>query len=185
MISVCNKCDNSVFCKECKILLRKQKKSQNYYDRKKRDPIAYKKLISRMVEKRRLKRQNDLKFRFDERKKTIQRAKERYKKDPIFKLSLNLRNRLNRAVERGTKTGSAVQDLGCSISDFKIYLESKFQPGMTWENHGEWHIDHIIPLSKVDLKNVDEFKKAVHFTNLQPLWAKENIKKSNKVEQNG
>jgi hypothetical protein len=69
--------------------------------------------------------------------------------------------------------------LGCSIPELKTYLESKFQEGMSWENWGiyGWHIDHIIPLDAFNLTNREEFLKACHYTNLQPLWAEENLKK--------
>lgn len=98
-----------------------------------------------------------------------------------YKLSCLLRTRLNQAVRNNFKTGSAVRDLGCSISELKIYLENQFKEGMMWENHGEWHIDHKIPLKHFDLTNRDQLLKAVHYTNLQPLWAFDNISKNDKI----
>ncbi len=73
--------------------------------------------------------------------------------------------------------------MGCSISYYKDYLESKFQEGMTWKNYGVngWHIDHIIPCSAFDLTDPEEVKKCFHYTNTQPLWAKDNRKKSNTI----
>lgn len=102
------------------------------------------------------------------------------KTDINFKLSRNLRSRLRTALKNNAKNGSAVKDLGCSIEFLKQYLESKFQPGMNWENHGlkGWHIDHIIPLCTFNLVNRQEFLKACHYTNLQPLWAIDNLSKS-------
>ncbi len=93
-----------------------------------------------------------------------------------------LRRRLHHALKGNAKTGSAVRDLGCSIDELKLHLESKFKPGMTWENHSllGWHIDHIKPLASFDLTNRDELLKAIHYTNLQPLWAEENMKKGSK-----
>lgn len=106
----------------------------------------------------------------------------RYNNDIIFKLRKRLRNRLRDALNNGYKSGSAVRDLGCSIPELKNYLESKFQEGMTWENWSfkGWHIDHIIPLDFFNLQNRDEFLKACHYTNLQPLWSSDNIRKKNK-----
>lgn len=103
--------------------------------------------------------------------------------DINYKLSFNLRCRLNKALILHLKSGSAVMDLGCSIDEFKIYLESKFQSGMTWENYGlyGWHMDHIIPLSSFNLSDRNEFLKAAHYTNIQPLWAEQNLIKSNKL----
>lgn len=100
-----------------------------------------------------------------------------------IKIGTNLRCRLNKAIKGNFKSGSAVEDLGCSIDEFKAYIESKFKLGMCWENWGRkgWHIDHIIPLSAFDLTNYEQFKKACHYSNLQPLWAKENLSKSDKV----
>jgi len=98
------------------------------------------------------------------------------------KLAKVLRNRLLRALDGKYKRGSAVLNLGCSIEDFKLYLESMFKSGMTWKNHGRtgWHIDHIKPLLAFDLNDPKELKKACHFKNMQPLWFAENIRKSNK-----
>lgn len=108
-------------------------------------------------------------------------VKERRKIDIQFRLACNLRSRLNIAIKSNQKKGSAVKDLGCSISEFKFYLEGKFKDTMSWGNYGKWHIDHIIPLTYFDLSKRKEFLKACHYTNLQPLWAEENIKKSNKI----
>jgi len=106
------------------------------------------------------------------------------KTDLQYRLKALLRARIANCIKNNTKKGSAVADLGCSIEQFKLYIESKWQPGMTWENHNltGWHIDHIIPLSSFDLTNRQQFLKATHYTNLQPLWAKDNWKKNRFVK---
>ncbi len=107
----------------------------------------------------------------------------RYNTDINYKLSENLRKRINKAIKNNQKSGSAIKDLGCSIEQFKIYIESKFQSGMTWDNYGRkpgvkcWEIDHVKPLNNFDLTSSEEFKKAAHFSNLQPMWAEDNNKK--------
>jgi len=115
--------------------------------------------------------------------------KNKYKNNIKFKIKCILRARLNAAIKINQKSGSAVDDLGCSIEEFKIYLESKFEPWMNWENHGKysktkqtWHIDHIIPLDNFNLENREEFLKACHFSNLQPLLAKSNLSKGSKLD---
>ena len=117
------------------------------------------------------------------RKETIKRhAKygteyfnKKYKIDPVFKLSKTLRSRLYSALKKQPKTGSAIKDLGCSSEELKLYIESKFQPGMTWNNWSRlgWHIDHIKPISSFDLSDYEQLKQACHYTNLQPLWCDE------------
>lgn len=106
----------------------------------------------------------------------------RLKEDINFKIAHTLRVRINRFV-RGHDL-SAVDELGCTLSEVRAHLESKFLPGMNWDNHAlkGWHIDHIYPLSKFDLTNEEQFKQACHYTNLQPLWAKVNQSKSAKTE---
>jgi len=90
-------------------------------------------------------------------------------------------------IKRNQKSGSAIRDLGCSIDELKFYIEGQFQQGMTWDNWGvigtgkKWNIDHKIPLAFFDLTDRKQFLVACHYTNLQPLWALENIRKSNKI----
>ena len=109
------------------------------------------------------------------------------KEDPEYKLRQNLRKRLNCAMKKNTKSGSAVRDLGCSIVEFRIHLESKWQSGMSWDNYGRkkgvrcWEIDHITPLSTFNLEDREQLLKACNYSNLQPLWAKDNLSKGGKV----
>lgn len=108
-----------------------------------------------------------------------QKRKKYKPKQGCARIAALLRTRLCLAIKNGWKTGSAVNDLGCSITEFKAYIERQFEPEMTWDNWSRdgWHIDHKIPLSSFDLGNRDDFLKAVHYTNLRPLWAKDNWKK--------
>lgn len=101
-------------------------------------------------------------------------------KDPNFKLRQNLRARLRQSLKGSFKVGSAVELLGCSISELKAHLESQFKPGMSWANWSRtgWHIDHIKPLAFFNLEDSTQLAQACHYTNLQPLWAKENLEKS-------
>lgn len=108
--------------------------------------------------------------------------------DIQYVLRNSLWSRLCHAIKNNQKSGSAVADLMMSIADFKIYLEKRFYPNpdtgemMTWENYGfyGWHIDHIIPLSAFDLTNREQFLKAVHYTNLRPMWAKQNLSENDR-----
>ena len=112
-------------------------------------------------------------------------ARNKLKTDINYKLAKNLRTRLYYALKGiGFKRGSSVHDLGCSLDELKLHLESLFQPGMTWKNYGNkkdsWSIDHIKPLSKFDLSNQEQFLEANNYKNLQPLWHLENIRKGNR-----
>ena len=115
--------------------------------------------------------------------KVNRRAKHLYKNDPIYRIKNLLRSRLGHAIRGNSKKGSAIQALGCSIEEFRQYIESQFKKGMTWDNWSlkGWHIDHIIPLKMFNLEDPIEFKKACHYTNLQPMWAKNNLSKGCKI----
>lgn len=100
-----------------------------------------------------------------------------YQNNINSKIKICLRSRLNAAIRNNQKTGSAISDLGCSIDELKKHLESRFTEGMSWDNYGEWHIDHIRPLASFNLLEENEVKLACHYTNLQPLWARDNLSK--------
>ena len=134
---------------------------------------------------KKLKAGYDKKYRANNKEKINAWNYKKYHTDVQHKLKHNLRNRLNKSLKlkNTTKSLKTVELLGCSIDDFKIYLENKFQDGMSWDNHAQygWHIDHIIPLDAFDLTKPEEQLKACHYTNLQPLWWKENLQKNNKI----
>jgi hypothetical protein len=104
-----------------------------------------------------------------------------YRSNPQYRISRLLRTRLYHVIKGKSKSGSAIRDLGCSVEELTKHLEKQFQSGMTWGNQGEWHIDHIIPLASFDMENREQFLKACHYTNLQPLWAFDNISKGDKI----
>lgn len=119
-----------------------------------------------------------------ENNRKIKAQFEREKRKNLYKrLENQIRCRTAIAMKGGSKIGKYEQYIGCSTEDLKKYLENKFKPGMTWGNWGRggWHIDHILPVSSFNLSDPDQFFKAFHFTNLQPLWEKENLSKGSKV----
>jgi len=121
-------------------------------------------------------------YRDVNREKINEYFRRRKKEDIEFKLGTILRSRIRNALRGGFKLGSFVRDLGCTIPELKTYLEKQFQPGMTWDNWSlkGWHIDHQKALANFNLADRNQFLQACHYTNLQPMWAIENIRKSNK-----
>jgi len=105
------------------------------------------------------------------------------KTDPQFRMASNIRLRLWEYIikQKGRKSAKMKELLGCSWDFFAGYIEKKFTKGMNWDNYGEWHVDHIIPLSSFDLSKNENQKIAAHYANLQPLWAKDNLKKGAKI----
>ena len=106
---------------------------------------------------------------------------QRRKEDIGYRLVHNLRTRMHHALVGNQKSGSAIDDLGCSMTTFKLYIENQFEEGMTWENYREWHLDHVLPLASFDLTNRMEFLEAANWLNYQPLWAADNIRKSDRM----
>lgn len=103
--------------------------------------------------------------------------------DKTYRIIHSIRNRIRIAIKKNVKSSSSFNLLGCNISFLKEYLSKKFISGMSWENHGLWHIDHIIPCSSFNLALESEQKKCFHYTNLQPLWAKDNLSKGSCVNK--
>lgn len=107
----------------------------------------------------------------------------RRQSDPGFRLRMNLRHRVWTALRGGRKAGGTAELVGCTLEDLRCYLERQFLPGMTWDNYGKhgWHVDHIRPCASFDLTDPEQQRQCFHHTNLQPLWATDNIKKGAKV----
>ena len=95
------------------------------------------------------------------------------------KIAINIRNRVNLAIGRQSKSDSTMALLGCTVPELIAHLESLFQDGMSWQNHGRhgWHIDHICPCVSFDLSDPEQQRQCFHYTNLQPLWAGDNLRK--------
>jgi hypothetical protein len=90
---------------------------------------------------------------------------------------------LGKAMMGKTRGVSAVRDLGMSIAEFRVYIAARFGPGMSWDNYGAWHLDHVKPLAAFDLTDEAQARTACHYSNLQPLWALENQKKWCRVQE--
>ena len=116
--------------------------------------------------------------------KHASRNRKRRAEDTGFRIRCNLSGRVCSALKAaGTiKSENTKELIGCSIEDLKSHLESKFTEGMTWGNYGEWHLDHIKPCVTFNLVEVEEQRKCFHWTNLQPLWALDNLRKSSRWE---
>jgi len=102
-------------------------------------------------------------------------------RDPLFKLRCNIGSNIQIAIKKQgySKKTNTYKILGCSFKEFKIHLEIKFTKGMNWNNIGQWHLDHIYPVSLA--KDEQHLIQLNHYTNFQPLWAIDNIKKGNKI----
>ena len=105
----------------------------------------------------------------------------KYHSNAAFRLINIQRARIRKALKGVVKSKKTLDLLGCSAEEIWKHLESKFKPGMTKENYGEWHVDHIKPCASFDLTDPKQQAVCFHYTNLQPLWAVDNIKKSDKL----
>jgi len=126
-------------------------------------------------------REWEIKWKLDNKESHLARQRKWQKNklltDPNFKLARNLRKRIWAVLKNNTKSDSTMKLLGCSIEEFKKYIEKKFEDGMNWDNYGVWHVDHIIPCANFDLSDPEQQKICFHHTNLQPMWGEHNIKK--------
>lgn len=189
-------------CIECEKNRLKQYYSENTEARKEFSSKYYKenkeecnrKLAEyRKTENRKSYTKNYNKKYINENRETLNK-KYKLKKEtnPLFKLKENIRGLIsvkfkNQGYKKSSKTA---QILGCSFEEFKIHIENQFKPWMNWSNHGlysetekKWQLDHIIPASSA--KDEAELIQLNHYTNFQPLCAKENLYKSNKIMTQG
>lgn len=101
----------------------------------------------------------------------------RWQTDPMFRLKMNLRTRISDALRHYKKSSSMERLVGCSLGCLRNHLERQFLPGMSWENYGQWHVDHVRPCASFNLALPEEQRLCFHYTNLQPLWAVDNMRK--------
>jgi len=177
-------------CFECTALLTKKRRED--------DPSAYAEQTAKSNAKKRVSGY----WRSSAYKKTANRHKSRIRgkqarkkardnyidlvnKSPERLLARRLRTRLYKAIKAANtaKQDKTLEFLGCSAATAMNHLEAQFLPGMTWDNYGEWHIDHIRPCASFDLTDPAQQRECFHYTNLQPLWAKDNLSKSDKWEE--
>ena len=180
------------------------REAQRRYYKTEKGKKAIKERIKRWTKKKRVEdpnyfkkyEQDSLKRVLKWRKNNPRRAKEinrkgaqrfykKTKKIPKYILLRSLRSRLGfifNSIKNQQKT-STKRLLGCSLEELIIFIEKKFKKDMSWDNYGKWHVDHIKPISKFDLTDKEEQKKCFHYSNLQPLWAIENLKKGSKIQK--
>jgi hypothetical protein len=151
----------------CEIL----NKRKNYYQKNSKKLIDY---------------QKSYRFHNIEKIRTIKRnyQKNQRKTNFLYRISKNLRSRITKLLKNNKSNYNEL--IGCSSEKLISHLESKFLDGMTWKNYGlrGWHIDHIKPCSVFNLTKVEEQRRCFHYSNLQPLWAKDNLRKGSKLISN-
>ena len=165
-------------CKLCNKENRKENYKQ-YYEKNKDKIQEYKKEYNKK-NKENIKEQRK-KYDKNNRKRVNKIRRDKRKFDQLYKMSCNLRKRTWEAFKKKcyNKSTKTQEMLGVDWEVCKLNIERQFTEGMSWDNYGDWHIDHIIPLSCANTE--EELKKLCHYSNLQPLWAVDNLMKSDKI----
>jgi hypothetical protein len=188
--SSCKECDNEDVKKwrqknKEKIKLQKQRYTKKHYQKNLERGKKYRennkeKNLTRSSNWRKENKEYFIKYYQENKTKISKQSSERKKTNVLFKLSSLYRSRINKILG-SNKNNTTFEIIGCSPEILKEHLEKQFTNGMSWDNHGlfGWHIDHIIPLSSANTE--EELYKLCRYTNLQPLWAKDNLSKSDKI----
>jgi hypothetical protein len=178
MLKICIVCDKEFLqsyyqqkccCSECSKKYRKE--SHSKYKGRYKNKKCLNPKICVMCNKEFIPKHGNKKYCSDEcyRIFLLKQKQIRRKLDPNFKILSNSRIRIYYALKSNTKKSSTKELLGCTVEELWSYLEKQFKPGMTKENYGEWHVDHIKPCASFDLSKEENQKKCFHYTNLQPL----------------
>lgn len=171
-------------CRNCMILYKKNKRDTDP-KYKEKDIIYYEKYKA----SGRRKEVSDIRYREQKEliiKRCIEYNRKKYYLDPSFRIITIQRSRISKIIKSAFKgtayNNSRVELIGCTPTELKAHIEKQFIEGMSWENYGikTWHIDHIKPISKHNVLDPEDLKKAFNYKNLQPLWASDNLSKSNK-----
>jgi hypothetical protein len=189
-MKVCSKCniekendeftfrkDTKRFESQCKTCVKEYLK--NYYKNNSVKIISDNK--KKYYDKRNEKLEYVRNYRQENRENRNNYEKIKRTNDPVYKLKINVRNRINKYIKKNKiiKNCTSFDLIGITPIELKDYLEKQFKKNMNWDNYGKWHIDHKIPLSLA--KNEEDIIKLCHYTNLQPLWAEENLIKGDKI----
>jgi hypothetical protein len=129
---------------------------------------------------RTLSKKNWTKYRENNRDRINKKIRDRKHNDPLYKLTFSIRTTIHNSITRMgySKRDKSREILGCSFEDFMKYIEEQFLEGMSWDNHGEWHLDHKIPVSWANTE--EEIYELNRYTNFQPLWSFDNLSKGNR-----
>ena len=177
-------------CLQCRTKRKAIRETPEYKEKKKTYWAArYKKNKENILQKNKEWSDNNKEKHKELKQKWIKNNEEKYKKnrneklrekrktDPVFRITENLRSRIRGTIQKGYKSAHSMELLGCSREELMAHIESQFTEGMTWDKYGTFHIDHIKPCSAFNLLDPEEQRKCFHYTNLQPLWAIDNLKK--------
>jgi hypothetical protein len=172
-------------------MFRKYSKPEHYKpDRRREYYLRNKERISERIKAYRIKNSESVARRQEEyyqkNKNVIRERNKAYNKAwnslPQNRIARTQRQRVRRAISGHVKFARTELLLGCSYETLRDYLSQKFLPGMTWDNYGEWHVDHIKPCASFDLSQENQQLECFNYQNLQPLWAKDNISKGAKFD---
>jgi len=166
-----DKCKSKVLGHEGKMLISNFTESEEYDD-------GYKPICKKCE----LKQYDAEMARYRAIERSVVYARERKRRDQVFMFSIQCRSNICNAFSRGgLKKGTKTEKiLGCTIDQFREHIISQFKPGMTLENHGEWHLDHVIPVNRAMKGGLFTVEELCHYTNYQPLWARDNLSKHSK-----
>jgi hypothetical protein len=169
-VSSRNKTGYRCECRECQKKIYSTK--SDYYKQKRKE--RYKKNSNKELDQNK-------KYYIQNKEKIIKQKSEKIKNNINLRIISNLRSRISLFVKTKKihKDNQMKVILGIDLEMFKKHIENQFQPNMSWENYGKWHIDHIIPLNSV--KSENDLYRLCHYTNLQPLWAHDNLSKGCKI----
>jgi hypothetical protein len=171
-------------CKDCHVIITKEyndsrkEKMKDYYILNKDRIIETSR--NSYINNREYIIDRNKKYQSDNKEERNEKISERKKSDSLFKLTTSIRNLIFISIKNSgySKKSKVTKILGCSFEEFKLHIECQFKEGMSWENHGEWHLDHKTPISWA--KSEEVIYELNHYTNFQPLWAKDNLIKGNK-----
>ena len=170
-------------CKKCKIADGKNRKDyqKKYRDSHKEFNKEYKKNYQQ-INKEKIKKKKE-KYYCDNKELINDKIQNRKKSDPLFKLSGDIRSLICITLRNGgwKKYSKTANILGCTFEEFYAHIEKQFTEGMSWDNRELWHLDHIYPVSRA--LNEEHLLQLNHYTNFQPLWARDNIIKGNKLPE--